>query len=173
MTTRRGLTLGVAAAAGLAGAGWAWWRFQPHAVVDGEAERFWSLSFDGLQGQPVAMGAMRGRPLLVNFWATWCPPCVEELPLLNRFYNAHKAAGWQVLGLAIDQPSAVRRFLDKTPLDFPVVLAGLEGTGLSKALGNAQGGLPFTVVFDTSGAVAQRKIGQVKQPDLDTWLQGR
>lgn len=173
MNQRRGLMVGVAAAAGLAGAGWAWWRFQPHAVADGVAERFWSLSFDRVDGSPLALAGLRGRPLLVNFWATWCPPCVEELPLLNRFYNAYKAAGWQVLGLAIDQPSAVRRFLGQTPLDFPVGLAGLEGTGLSKDLGNAQGGLPFTVVFDPQGMVVDRKIGQVQPADLDRWRQGR
>jgi len=117
------------------------------------------------------MDAFRGRPLLVNFWATWCPPCVEELPLLNAFYREQRAKGWQVLGLAVDQTAAVRQFLQRLPLDFPVAMAGLGGTELSKRLGNSNGGLPFTVVFNAQGEVAHRKIGQVHEKDLALWLQ--
>lgn len=91
--------------------------------------------------------------------------------MLNAFYQERRSTGWQVLGLAIDQPSAVRQFLQKLPLDFPVALAGLGGTDLSRQLGNTNGGLPFTVVFDSRGDVAQRKIGQVKPEDLAAWQQ--
>lgn len=171
MKRRNWLGVAVATGAGLAGAGLAWYRFQPHDVAGGAVDGLWAQTWDGPQGDKVAMQQFRGRPLLVNFWATWCPPCVEELPMLNAFYQERRAAGWQVLGLAIDQPSAVRQFLGKLPLDFPVALAGLGGTDLSRQLGNTNGGLPFTVVFDSRGAVAQRKIGQVKPDDLQAWVQ--
>ena len=111
----------------------------------------------------------RGRWVLLNFWATWCPPCVEELPMLNAFYREHAAKGWQVLGLAIDQPSAVRKFLARIPLDFPVGLAGLGGTDLGRSLGNLTGGLPFTVVLGGDGRVLHRKMGQVTPDDLKLW----
>ncbi len=119
----------------------------------------------------MALAALRGKPLLVNFWATWCPPCVEELPLLNAFYGQQRDQGWQVLGLAVDQSSAVRTFLQRLPLDFPVAMAGLGGTDLTKSLGNTTGGLPFTVVVNAKGAIAHRKLGKVSPGDLKQWAQ--
>lgn len=173
MNKRLFLTGGVAAVAGLAGAGWAWWRFQPHAVEDGTLQALWQHTWEDPNGQPVAMQHFKGRPLLLNFWATWCPPCVEEMPLLNAFYHERRSEGWTVLGLAVDQPSAVRQFLQRLPVDFPIGMAGLGGTELSKRLGNATGGLPFTVVLDARGEIAHRKIGQVKPEDLAAWVQPR
>lgn len=166
---RRLLVGGVAAAAAAAGAGWAWWRLQPHAVEAGAQEALWGQSFQTPDGAALAMSAFQGKPLLLNFWATWCPPCIAELPLLNHFYAEHAAHGWQVLGLAVDQPSAVRTFLARLPLDFPVGMAGLDGTSLSRALGNLTGGLPFTVVFGADGRVLHRKMGQVTPEDLKAW----
>jgi thiol-disulfide isomerase/thioredoxin len=172
MNKRQLLMGGVATAAGMAGAGLAWWRFQPHAVADGAMDSLWAQTWTAPDGTDVAMSRFRGQPLLVNFWATWCPPCVEELPMLNTFYREQRAKGWQVLGLAIDQPSSVRQFLQRLPLDFPIALAGLDGTELSRQLGNTNGGLPFTVVFNAKGDVTHRKIGQVKPEDLQAWAQG-
>ncbi len=175
---RRNLALGgMAAVAGLAGMGVAWQKFQPHgARPDGGPasaadEAFWSLSFDTPNAQTLAMSSFRGKPLLVNFWATWCPPCIEELPLLDAFYQQNKARNWQLLGVAVDQPSAVRKWLQAKPLSFPVAMAGLTGTDLSKSLGNLAGGLPFSVVFGASGTVLHRKTGKVSEQDLALWAQ--
>ena len=151
VSRRRALYAGVAAAAALGGAG-ARGRGRPRARAQ------------------LAMGAFAGKPLLLNFWATWCPPCVEELPLLNTFHRENKANGWQVVGLAIDQPSSVRKFLARLPLDFPVGLAGLGGSELGRSLGNLTGGLPFTVVFGAEGRVLHRKMGQVTPQDLQKWV---
>ena len=118
------------------------------------------------------MDIFRGKPLLVNFWATWCPPCVEELPMIDAFYRQHVGKSWQVLGLAIDQPSAVRTFLARTPVSFPIGLAGLEGTELGKSLGNASGGLPFSVVVSAAGQLLHRKIGRLSATDLSGWASG-
>ena len=174
---RRTLLYGsAAAAAATLGAGLAWWQKPATTVVadvapttDAVADAFWGLSFDSPAGVPLAMSSFRGKPLLVNFWATWCPPCVEELPLLDFFYQENKAKNWQVLGLAVDQPSAVRAWLQTRPLNFPVGMAGLGGTDLSKSMGNLAGSLPFTVVFGASGAVVHRKIGKVLPEDLVLW----
>lgn len=169
---RRALLWGAAAAAGLAGAGFAWWRLQPHGS-SGEASAaltaFWALSLETPDGVPLPMQGFRGVPLVVNFWATWCPPCVEEMPLLDSFYRENKAKGWQILGVAVDQPSAVRRFMQKTPVTYPIGMAGMGGTELSKLLGNLAGGLPFTVVVHPDGNVIHRKIGQVSPQDLAQW----
>jgi thiol-disulfide isomerase/thioredoxin len=162
---------GVAAGAALAGVGAALWRFTPGPASDQALDVFWDSSFDRPEGGSLSMASLRGKPVLVNFWATWCPPCVEELPLLDSFYRQHGGKSWQVIGLAIDQPSAVRTFLARLPLSFPVGLAGFGGTELGKALGNLSGGLPFTVVFDAGGAVRQRKMGRVSPADLAAWAQ--
>jgi len=130
---------------------------------------FWALEMETPNGEMFKISSLAGQPLLVNFWATWCPPCVEELPLLNRFHQEQQARGWRVLGLAVDQPSAVRAWLKKSPLDFPIVMAGLDGTDLSKRMGNLTGGLPFSLAFSASGDVLQRKSGQLSSADLVNW----
>ena len=169
---RRGLLYaGVAGAAALAGAGAALWKWSPGKVSKDEVAAIWPMNFDTPAGGALAMQSFRGRPLLLNFWATWCPPCVEEMPLLDRFFRENAGKSWQVVGLAIDQPSAVRTFLQRTPVTFPIGLAGLGGTELSKMLGNLSGGLPFTVVLAGNGDVVQRRMGRVNPADLARWSQ--
>lgn len=132
---------------------------------------FWQQKFNQVDGSPLATAGFRGKPLVLNFWATWCPPCLAELPLLKAFYAENASKGWQVLGLAVDQVAPVKRFLARSPLVFPVAMAGFEGTDLSRSLGNVSGGLPFTVVFGPAGDVLHRKIGQLTPKDLAAWRQ--
>jgi thiol-disulfide isomerase/thioredoxin len=166
---RRLLQIGVGAAAALAGAGAAWWKWQPGDAGADAADSLWAMSFDTPSGGALSMQSLRGKPLLVNFWATWCPPCVDELPLIDAFYRENSPKSWQVVGLAIDQPSAVRAFLQRTPVAFPVGMAGLGGTELARVLGNTSGGLPFTVVLGADGLVMQRRIGRLASSDLAQW----
>ncbi len=168
---RRLLLGATAATAALLGLGAAWWRAQsPELPATAPAvEGLWAMQWETPQGGTVSMQAFQGRPLLVNFWATWCPPCVEELPLINDFYRQNKANGWQVLGLAVDKLAPVQAFLQKVPLDFPVGMAGLSGAELGRSLGNLAGGLPFSVVLSGDGRIAQRKLGRLSAQDLATW----
>lgn len=167
--SRRNVILGAGAAAAVAGAGLALWRLEPQEVVDASHHPFWSEQFETPAGEVLRMSTFRGKPLLLNFWATWCPPCVDELPMIDAFWREHAVNGHQVLALAIDQPSAVRRFLERQPLGFSVGLAGLEGTNLAKSLGNAAGGLPFTVFFKADGSIWRQKMGQLTLDDLLQW----
>ena len=168
---RRGLLLAAAGLAGAAGAGLAWWRYQPRGAAGGAVpEGFWGLSLKTPEGAALELAQFQGKPLLLNFWATWCPPCVEELPLLDTFYRENTAKGWQVLGVAIDRVEAVQIFLRKTSVTFPVAMAGLGGTELGRSFGNQAGGLPFTVVLGADGAVVHRKMGQVTHQDLTAWV---
>ena len=170
MSRRTALVLGVAAGVAT-GAGTAVRLWRPRPADDNEpaAVDVWSLTFDGIAGDAVSMAGLRGKPLLLNFWATWCGPCVVEMPLLDRFARERGPAGWQVLALAIDQPDPVRRFVAERNLRLPVALAGPVGLDLSRQLGNRHGGLPFTATFDSSGAEAAQHLGPVDATLLSAW----
>jgi thiol-disulfide isomerase/thioredoxin len=168
-TRRYWLYAGVAAVAGLAGAGVAWRR---HVLTDMPSEALstlWASEFESPTGEVLRLADFQGKPLVLNFWATWCAPCVEEMPLIDAFYRQNSGKGWQVLGLAIDQPSRVRQFLAQHPVSYPVGLAGLNGTELGKVLGNSQGGLPFTVVLNAQGHLKQRKLGKLSEDEVNNW----
>ena len=168
---RRRWVLGaVAGVAAVSGAGLAWWKGAASDFTELPVN-FWQLKFDTPSGQTLPMASLQGQTLLLNFWATWCPPCIEELPLIDGFFQENSKKGWQVLGLAVDQMAAVNGFLAKAPVKFPVALAGMSGVALSKSLGNVGGGLPFTVVLGKDGSVLHRKMGRVTPDDLRAWAQ--
>lgn len=165
-TRRILLGTGVAAAAAAAGGGVWFWRSSQSAPA---ADELWSLSLERPAGGLLDLSTLRGRPLLLNFWATWCPPCIREMPVLDRFARDHASEGWQVLGIAADNAAPVRQFLDHTPVAYPTVLAGFAGIDLSRRLGNLSGALPFSVVFDRRGRVVQRHMGELRYEQLASW----
>lgn len=168
---RRWLYGAAAAVVAAGGAGWAalaWRQGQTSAAA--VPAGLWQQSFPTPEGGVLDLQALRGQPLVLNFWATWCPPCVAELPLLSSFSRENAANGWQVLGIAVDQAAAVRTFLDRVPVAFPVALAPQGGIALSRSLGNLAGGLPFTVVFGADGQVRHRKMGQITPQNLKDWM---
>ncbi|CAM3833370.1 TlpA family protein disulfide reductase [Roseateles saccharophilus] len=164
-TSRRLVLAGAAVGAAALGASFAWRRANP-PVASAVAQAFWAHRFPALDGSELDVARWRGKPLLVNFWATWCAPCVKELPEINQFYGEAKGRGWQVLGLAVDQAEPVKAFLQKTPLDFAVALAGPQGLGLVRELGNPAGGLPFSVIFDETGEISWRRLGVSRLDEL-------
>ena len=137
-----------------------------NAAASAPAADLWSQGFDRPEGGRIELASLKGKPLVINFWATWCPPCVREMPLLDAWARKHADHGLTVLGLAVDSPSPVREYLQKTPVSFPIGLTGFAGTELARQLGNEQGGLPFTVVFNTAGEPIIRKLGETKAADL-------
>jgi len=169
---RRGWTLaaGVAAVATAAGIGGSIWRLRG-ASTSAEDE-LWTSSFEAPDGTRLAMAALRGQPLVLNFWATWCPPCVREMPALDRFARDFAARGWRVVGLAADKPEPVREFLARTPVSYAVGIADFAAIELSRRLGNLAGGLPFTLLFDRDGTLLQRRIGETSYEQLNAWAKG-
>ncbi len=166
---RRTLMLGGAGAtAAVVGGGlWQW-----QSSTDPAAAAIFALRFERPDGAPLVMSAFRGRPLLLNFWATWCPPCVKELPMIDQFQRDQRGPagkGWQVVGLAVDQRAPVLTFLQRQPVSFDVGMAGLEGIDLARTLGNTGGGLPFTIALGHRGNIIERKLGSLQPDDLARW----
>lgn len=165
---RRAVWVAGAAAAAAAGAGLYAWR-QDRIAADALPPDFWTLRFERPGGGELALADLRGQPLLLNFWATWCPPCVTEMPMLDAFQRAQHGRGWRVVGLAVDSPTPVREFLQRRPMGFAIGLAGLTGVELTRRLGNRDGGLPFTLVVGRAGRVLDRKLGALDEADLGRW----
>ena len=110
----------------------------------------------------------RGKVMIVNFWATWCAPCREEMPEFIKAQQALGPKGLQIVGIAVDQPDKVRQFAAEIGLNYPTLVGGFGAMELSKTLGNTVMALPFTVVVDRSGAIAHTQLGVLKPDKLDT-----
>jgi len=128
------------------------------------------LSLPALDGTPVVLpGAYAGRPMLINFWASWCGPCIKEMPELDRYARRHAAKGTQVVGIALDQPADVHAFLLRTPVAYPILI-DLPGPGDSGVqLGNAKGVLPYSVLVGADGRVLRQKLGPFQAGEIDAW----
>lgn len=114
-----------------------------------------------------------GRPLLVNLWASWCGPCIEEMPELDRFAAAQGEDGIQVVGIALDDQAAVEEFLQRIPVRYPILIdaAGPRDAGVQ--LGNLRGVLPYTVLLSADGRLAKQRIGPFVHGELDDWARAR
>jgi thiol-disulfide isomerase/thioredoxin len=108
-------------------------------------------------GRPQALSTWRGKPLLINFWATWCGPCVEEMPGLAALHK--QTPGLQVIGIGIDSAAQIAEFAARLKIDYPLYVADSNATGLMRELGNAVGGLPFTLLIGADGAIKKSYIG--------------
>ena len=160
---------GVAAAAAAVGFGVGLRRYATSALSPDAMQVLWAAEFETPAGERLAMSQFQGKPLVLNFWATWCPPCVEEMPLIESFYQQNASKGWQVVGLAVDQPSRVRHFLSQSSISYPIGLAGMGGSELGQKLGNSQASLPFTLVLDAQGGVIQQKLGKLSAEEVKNW----
>jgi thiol-disulfide isomerase/thioredoxin len=112
-----------------------------------------------LEGRPHALSEWKGRPLLINFWASWCGPCREEIPLLKKLRREHAAQGLEVIGIAIDFRDAAASYAREAGIDYPILIAEQDAT-VPQAFG-AGGGLPTTVFASRDGRVVAVKIGQL------------
>jgi len=128
-------------------------------------------SFKDLEGQPRRLAEWRGRVLVCNFWATWCAPCREEIPLLIATRQKYGSSGVEIVGIAIDNADKVREFSTSFNISYPVLLAEAGGLDLMRQLGNTGGGLPYTVIADRRGSPVHRKLGALKQAELDGFLE--
>ena len=103
----------------------------------------------------------QGKTLLVNFWATWCPPCVAEMPELDALQIEMAAKNLQIIGIGIDSPSNIKEFASKYKISYPLLIAGMNGTELARQFGNTGGGLPFTVLIGPNGEIKKTYLGRL------------
>ena len=126
--------------------------------------------FPDLQGRPRRLLEWRGRVALVNFWATWCEPCREEIPLLIEVSRKYAADGLEVVGIAIDTVDKIREYAAKFGIPYPILVGDMRAIELMRQLGNPAGALPYTVALGRSGALAARKLGAYKAAELEQAL---
>lgn len=124
-------------------------------------DHFFSTQLIDVHGKSYTLNQFQGKIVVVNFWATWCAPCREEMPELSRFYDAYKNKNAVVLGIAIDEPDAVNTFQTETPVTYPIFASESEGMLLAESLGNHKGVLPFTLIIDQHGNIAKSFFGKV------------
>jgi len=171
MNRRTGLILlATGALAGALGVAMSWRRTEPAAVTAGTTAALFAATFPDAYGQPQPLAQWRARPLIVNFWATWCPPCVEEMPDLQQVRNAYRDRGVEVIGIGIDNAARIAEFRDRHRITLPLLVAGAGGSELNRTLGNDSGALPYTVLIGADGRIRERHLGQVKPEQLRRWL---
>lgn len=138
------------------------------ASADAALPRLLALPLRDLQGQSVTLAKWQGKPVLVNFWATWCPPCREEMPLLRQV--AAKSPDVQFVGVAYDDLPQVQKYAAENPGFYPFVVAGSEISNLFPQLGNSAQGLPFTLLIGADGKVKRVKLGPFRGDELSLML---
>ena len=164
---KRHLLLGTIGAVALACgfyAGTAKWR--PDRAENSAAATLFALVLPDAQGKPQRLDQWRQQVLVLNFWGTWCPPCVEEMPEFEQVRRSYRDQRVEFIGLAIDNARAVSEFASRHQITYPLLIAGATGTELSKIFGNQAGGLPFTVILDAAGQVKYQHTGRLKPERL-------
>jgi thiol-disulfide isomerase/thioredoxin len=125
----------------------------------------------GLDGMPASLTAHRGRILVVNYWATWCAPCREEIPMFVRLQREYAAKNVQFVGIAIDQADKVREFAKEFKVDYPLVIGGIDAMDLSREAGNKAGVLPYTLVMDPANRIVAHLVGGISEERMRATLQ--
>lgn len=129
-----------------------------------------AFTLTALDGRAVAVPqAYAGRPVLVNLWASWCGPCVKEMPELDRFARSQAPNGTQVVGIALDDAAAVEAFLRRIPVSYPLLIDTPGPRDAGVRLGNPKGVLPYSVLLDAQGRVLKQKIGPFRNGEIDGW----
>jgi peroxiredoxin len=136
-------------------------RLNPAPAENAAVAVLMQTSLPDTKNQQRALAEWKGKILLINFWATWCPPCVAEMPELVELQAEVAGRNVQIIGIGIDSPSNIQQFSEKLQISYPLLVAGMQGTELSRQFGNQGGGLPFTVLIGSDGKVRQTYLGRL------------
>jgi thiol-disulfide isomerase/thioredoxin len=136
------------------------------AAAPGPVGALFSQSMNDATGANHALARWKGKPLVVNFWAPWCGPCVQEMPELDQLAIASAPRNINVIGIGIDTPANIAEFAGRLKISYPLYVAGLSGTELARQFGNSNGGLPYTVLIGADGLVKKTYLGKIKFEQL-------
>jgi thiol-disulfide isomerase/thioredoxin len=128
------------------------------------------LVLTDLDAKPQSLAQWRGKILVINYWATWCHPCREEMPGFSRLQEKFRDKGVQFVGISIDDAAKIIEFQKETPVSYPLLIGSMEIMKSSAELGNTRQALPFTAVFDREGRLAATKLGRLSEPELEGQL---
>jgi thiol-disulfide isomerase/thioredoxin len=170
---RRAVLMGLALTGVLAlgaGAVWSWRRSAPVAKADEAASWLFDLKLPDADGVQRPLKAWQGKLLVVNFWATWCTPCIEEMPQLQQFADEFAAHNVAVIGVGVDEPDKIREFRRQHGLRIPLLAAGFDGMEMARRLGNPQPVLPYTALISPSGLIVEEHSGRIEPPELRRWV---
>lgn len=123
-------------------------------------------SLNDLAGKKQNLGQWKGKTLLVNFWATWCNPCVEEIPELSELQTTAASKNVQIIGIGLDSAANITEFALKRKIQYPIYIADTQGVELARKFGNESGGLPFSVLIKPDGQIKQSYLGRLKLDEL-------
>jgi thiol-disulfide isomerase/thioredoxin len=148
-----------------------WSREVPPAQPPASAASLMQAALPDLTGQSQPLSQWKGKVLVVNFWATWCAPCREEIPALIQVQNNLGPKGLQIIGIAIDQAERVKPYAAQMRINYPVLVGELDAMDLAHQAGNQLGGLPFTLILDRSGKPIRSELGALNQDKLERIVQ--
>jgi thiol-disulfide isomerase/thioredoxin len=169
LTIRRRIGILAAAAVAVAALGTGLYVSQ-NGARDDSASQLMAVALPDVDGREQRLDQWKGKVLVVNFWATWCEPCREEMPEFVKAQALNGAKGLQFVGIAIDQVDKIRQFSQELKLNYPSLVGGYGALELSKTLGNKISALPFTLVLDREGHIAYTQLGPMKPGRLDAIL---
>lgn len=169
MDKRLFYALPLALAALTAGIWLAQTHYAPRAPTASTAT-LWHLSFPDVQGRPQSLSQWRGQVLVLNFWASWCAPCREEMPDFAALRAQYRPRGVEFVGLAIDNSANVAQFLQRQPVNYPILVGEGAASNLARQLGNPSGALPYTIVLDRDGTIVMKHLGRLPRAALETAL---
>ncbi len=141
-----------------------------HVEAQATSSSLLAARFPDLDGRERALGEWKGQVLVVNFWATWCAPCREEIPLFVAMEDKYGARGLQIVGLAIDRLDPVRAFARELGVNYPLLIGGFEAVEIMRPLGNSAGALPFSVIYDRGGQAVLARLGAFHTDELESRL---
>lgn len=145
-----------------------WWQAAPAEPARLRPD----LQFQGLDGKPHRLSEWDGKLLLINFWATWCTPCLKEIPLLVKAQAEHGDHGLQIVGIAMDRPEPVKLFAERLRMNYPILVGDADVAAAMDALGDELGALPFSVLIGRDGRILRRESGDLSPEELQELLQG-